>query len=84
MENLIHNITSNPVYLIITVLFIIFIVFAIFKKIFKLLLYAGIIFIGFLAYVHFTGGNVKNAINDTKEKGEQLLNKGKLELNENK
>ena len=39
----------------------------------KIVLYAFIIFLAFLAYVHFTGGNVQEAIDKTKTEGETII-----------
>ncbi len=74
MQHLLEQLFSNPTYSVITILILVLIIFIIVKKLFKLLIYAILIFICFLAYIYFTGGNVNETINKTKEKGEKLLN----------
>jgi len=78
MENLIDTILSNPVYMIIAGLAIIFLLM---KKFFKYFIIACILFIAFLAYVHFTGGSVEETINDAKNKGEEIIKEGREKIN---
>ena len=47
---------------------------------FKILI-ACLLFIAFLAYVHFTGGSVEETINDAKNKGEEIIKEGREEIN---
>jgi hypothetical protein len=81
MENLIDTILSNPVYMIIAGLAIIIIIFLLMKKFFKYFIIACILFIAFLAYVHFTGGSVEETINDAKNKGEEIIKEGREKIN---
>ena len=62
MENLLNIILSNSLYMIIAGIALVIILFLLIKKLFKFLLYACILFIAFLAYVHYTGGSVKETI----------------------
>jgi VIT1/CCC1 family predicted Fe2+/Mn2+ transporter len=74
MENLINTIFSNPVYIVITGVIFAIILFLLIKKLFKFFIYACVIFIAFLVYVHFTGGSIKETIKDAKDKTEEIAN----------
>ena len=74
MENLINTIFSNPVYIVITGVIFAIILFLLIKKLFKFFIYACVIFIAFLVYVHFTGGSIKETIKDVKDKTEEIAN----------
>ena len=76
MENLLNIILSNSVYMIIAGIALVIILFLLIKKLFKFLLYACILFIAFLAYVHYTGGSVKETIKNAKDKGEEIIKEG--------
>lgn len=73
MQNLINNILSNPTYLIIAGIAILIILFLLIKKFFKFFIYACILFVAFLVYVHFTGGSIKETIKDAKDKGAEII-----------
>ena len=75
MQNLIDIILSKPAYIIIVGVAAFILLFLLVKKLFKLFGYAVIVFIAFLAYLHFTGGSIKNAIKDVKGRGEEIINK---------
>ena len=81
MENLLNIILSNSVYMIIAGIALVIILFLLIKKLFKFLLYACILFIAFLAYVHYTGGSVKETIKNAKEKGEEIIKEGSEKIN---
>ena len=74
MENLINTIFSNPVYIVITGVIFAIIIFLLIKKLFKFFIYACVIFIAFLVYIHFTGGSIKETIKDAKDKTEEIAN----------
>ena len=74
MENLINTIFSNPAYIVISGVIFSIIIFLLIKKIFKFFIYACVIFIAFLVYVHFTVGNIKETIKDVKDKTEEIAN----------
>ncbi len=74
MENLISTILSNPIYLIITGLAIVIIFFLLIKKLFKILIYAFILFIAFLTYIYLTGSNVNETIKDVKNNSREIIN----------
>ncbi len=74
MENLINTIFSNPAYIVISGVIFAIIIFLLIKKLFKYFIYACVIFIAFLVYVHFTGGSIKETIKDTKDKTEEIAN----------
>ena len=74
MENLINTIFSNPVYIVISGVIFAIILFLLIKKLFKFFIYACVIFIAFLVYVHFTGGSIKETIKDAKDKTEEIAN----------
>ena len=74
MENLISTILSNPIYLIITGLAIVIIIFLLIKKLFKILIYAFVLFIAFLTYIYLTDGSVNETIKDVKNKSREIIN----------
>ena len=81
MENLLNIILSNSLYMIIAGIALVIILFLLIKKLFKFLLYACIIFIAFLAYVHYTGGSVKETIKNAKDKGEEIIKESSEKIN---
>ena len=81
MQNLINTILSNPVYIIISVIAIVIILFLLIKKLFNFLAYACILFIAFLAYVHFTGGSIKETIKDVQKKGKEIIMESSEKIN---
>ncbi len=73
MENLISTILSNSVYIIISGIAIVIILFLLIKKLFKFFIYVSIIFIAFLLYIKYTGGNLKETIKQVKDKGKKII-----------
>ena len=73
MENIIELITSNPVYLAIAVILAIVIVYGFVKKIIKLALVTGTVFILYVAYLHYSGKNTSE-ISKTVSKSAEILN----------
>jgi hypothetical protein len=72
MENIIELITSNPVYLAIAVVLAIVIVYGFVKKIIKLALVTGAVFILYVAYLHYSGNNTSE-ISKTVSKSAEIL-----------
>ena len=72
MENIIVLITSNPVYLAISVILAIVIVYGFVKKIIKLALVTGAVFILYVAYLHYSGKNTSE-ISKTVSKSAEIL-----------
>ena len=72
MENIIELITSNPVYLAIAVVLAIVIVYGFVKKIIKLALVTGAVFILYVAYLHYSGKNTSE-ISKTGSKSAEIL-----------
>ena len=72
MENIIELITSNPVYLAIAVILAIVIVYGLVKKIIKLALVTGAVFILYVAYLHYSGKNTSE-ISKTVSKSAEIL-----------
>jgi len=68
MPQLLDNIISNPLYLAIAVVIVLALLFSIMKRIIKLIVFVIILLLAFLAYVHYTGGNVKDTLNKVKER----------------
>ena len=80
MNNLIDLILSSPLYQIIAAIIIIVLVYFLIKKLFKLVLVAVIIFTAFLAYVHYSGGDVKDVVKQAKDKSGELIDSAKDHL----
>jgi Ca2+/Na+ antiporter len=72
MENIIELITSNPVYLAIAVILAIVIVYGFVKKIIKLALVTGAVFILYVAYLHYSGKNTSE-ISKTVSKSADII-----------
>ena len=72
MENIIELITSNPVYLAMAVILAIVIVYGFVKKIIKLALVTGAVFILYVAYLHYSGKNTSE-ISKTVSKSAEIL-----------
>ena len=72
MENIIELITSNPVYLAIAVILAIVVVYGLVKKIIKLALVTGAVFILYVAYLHYSGKNTSE-ISKTVSKSAEIL-----------
>ena len=72
MENIIELITSNPVYLAIAVILAVVVVYGFVKKIIKLALVAGAIFILYVAYLHYSGKNTSE-ITKTVSKSAEII-----------
>ena len=72
MENIIELITSNPVYLAIAVILAIVVVYGFVKKIIKLALVTGAVFILYVAYLHYSGKNTSE-ISKTVSKSAEIL-----------
>ena len=72
MENIIELITSNPVYLAVAVILAIVIVYGFVKKIIKLALVTGAVFILYVAYLHYSGKNTSE-ISKTVSKSAEIL-----------
>ena len=72
MEYIIELITSNPVYLAIAVVLAIIIVYGFVKKIIKLALVTGAVFILYVAYLHYSGKNTSE-ISKTVSKSAEIL-----------
>ena len=72
MENIIELITSNPVYLAIAVILAIVIVYGFVKKIIKLALVTGAVFVLYVAYLHYSGKNTSE-ISKTVSKSAEIL-----------
>jgi cell division protein FtsW (lipid II flippase) len=73
MPQLLENLTSNPLYIAIAVVIVLILLYVVMKRIIKLVIFVFILLLAFLAYVHFTGGNVNDAIDKVKGKGEELV-----------
>ncbi len=80
MEKLLETILSNSTYLMIALSILAIILFLIIKKIFKLLIYAVVLFIIYLGYVYYTGGDVAEKVVKAKEKGEEVIQSGKKKV----
>ena len=73
MPQLFENLLSNPIYIAIGVVLVLVLLYSIVKRVIKLILFLLILLLAFLAYLHFTGGDVKSTLEKAKEKGEKLV-----------
>ena len=73
MNNLIELILSNPIYQVVVAVIIISLFFFIVKKLFKLVLISIVVFIAFLFYVHYSGGDVSKTVKQVKDKSVELI-----------
>jgi len=73
MPQFLDNLLSNPLYIAMAVILVLVLLYSIVKRVIKLILFILIALISFLAYVHYTGGDVKDTVNKFKEKGEKLV-----------
>jgi|GEM_PF-745468 len=64
---------ANPIFIAIAVGLLAFLVYFLLKRLIKLVLIILIALVLFLAYVHFTGGDVRETLDQGKDKAGQLL-----------
>jgi Ca2+/Na+ antiporter len=74
MEQLINNILSNPTYIVISIVILILLILFLIKKAFKFVIYVIILYVGFLLYIHYTGGDVKEIIDKSKTEVKKYMN----------
>ena len=67
------KLVSNPIFIAVAIGLLAFLVYFLIKKLIKLVLVVLIALGLFLAYVHFTGGDVKETLNGGKDKANGLL-----------
>jgi len=73
MPQLLETLLSNPLYIAIAVIMVLVLFYSLFKRIIKLIIFVIILLIAFLAYVHYTGGDVQDTLKKVKDKGEKLV-----------
>jgi len=62
MDQIINFLLSNPLWLTVAAVVSLVVLFFMLKKVFKLLLFAGAIFILYIAYLYWTGGDVSGSV----------------------
>jgi hypothetical protein len=67
------KLVSNPIFIAVSIGLLAFLVYFLIKKLIKLVFLILIALGLFLAYVHFTGGDVQKTINQGKDKASGLL-----------
>jgi len=67
MENLIEQITSNPVYIAIAVILGIVLIYGVVKRIIKLVIFIGIVLVLYVVYLNSTGQPVPATTKELKE-----------------
>jgi ABC-type bacteriocin/lantibiotic exporter with double-glycine peptidase domain len=84
MEQLLNQILSNTLYTIIAVALLAVLAYAVIKKVLKLALIVVLLFSAYLTYVHYAGGNVKQAATKTIEAGTEAAKEVKKKVEESK
>ncbi len=82
MENIIEQLSSNPLYLAIGVVLAIILVYGIIKKAAKLIMILAIALIAFVGYLHFTGRDVPSSSDELKESVSKQVDKAKESANQ--
>jgi ABC-type bacteriocin/lantibiotic exporter with double-glycine peptidase domain len=77
LEQIIDQITSNPLLMIVAALLAVLLVVSLLKKLFKLALYAFAAVIVIFAYVYFTSDTPEKDIHDLIQQGSETLEKVK-------
>jgi dipeptide/tripeptide permease len=67
------KLVSNPLFVAVAIGLFAFLIYFLIKKLIKLVLVILIALGLFLAYVHFTGGDVKETLTEGKDKASELL-----------
>jgi len=62
MDQIVTFLLSNPLWLAVAVVVSLVVVLLMLKKVFKLLLFAGALFILYIAYLYWTGGDVAGSV----------------------
>ncbi|MCK5922837.1 MAG: hypothetical protein KAG66_17980, partial [Methylococcales bacterium] len=75
MENIIQQLTSNPVYLAIAAGLAIVLVVGIIKKVLKMIVILAIALIAFVAFLHFTGREIPTSVDDIKKSVSKQVDK---------
>ena len=81
MGDFINLVVSNTSYTLIVACVCIAIIFFVIKKMIKLIMYAFVLLIAFLAYLYYTGETVATTVETTQkaiEKGEQVVKENKV------
>lgn len=74
MPQFLETLFSNPVYIAIAVVIVVVLIYSVVKRIIKLIIFIIILLLAFLAYMHYTGGDVTDSLKKAKEKSEKLGN----------
>ena len=80
MDQIVDTILSNNIYLLVAIIFLVVLGFMVIKKMIKLALYALVIFILYLGYLYYIGGDVKHEIEKSIEKGTETIEDVKKEV----
>ena len=82
MENIIEQLSSNPLYLGIGVVLAIILVYGIIKKVVKLIIILAIALIAFVGYLQFTGRDVPSSTDELKQSVSKQVDKAKESANQ--
>jgi uncharacterized protein YybS (DUF2232 family) len=72
MDQIVEAITSNSIYLIIGGVLVIAFLFMLLKKLIKLAILILLLAIGYVGYLHYTGGDLPISTDDIKDKIEEI------------
>ena len=70
-----HVLMDNPIVAVVGVVLLAAIVFSLIKKVLKLVFFLILVFVGYLAYLHFTGQSLPDPKEKVKEKVMEELKK---------
>ena len=76
MEQFVNLLLENPLYLVIAVIVSIAVLLLFLKKIIKLLIVVAAVFILYIAYLYWTGGNITEAVRSIEESVDRSFRQG--------
>ena len=82
MQSVINLILSNPLYIGITVVFLLILIFVLVKQLFKLMLYVILAFVLLVGVVYYFNIDVRETVDESKAKTEQIIKEGEEQINQ--
>jgi hypothetical protein len=82
MQSIINLILSNPLYIGITVVFILILIFVLVKQLFKLMLYVILAFALLVGVVYYFNIDVRETVDESKAKTEQIIKEGEEQIDQ--